>query len=128
MRDISDTMMTLAAIAPYASAPVRITDVGNCRVKESDRIDAITTALGACGITTRTGPDWLEIHPGRPRGTLVATRADHRIAMSMSITGLRAPDLRLDDPGCVAKTFPGFHDEFGGLLRAWNLDDAPAAE
>nr|ALJ99881.1 3-phosphoshikimate 1-carboxyvinyltransferase [Micromonospora rosaria] len=119
MRDISDTMMTLAAIAPYADAPVRITDVANCRVKESDRIDAITTALGVCGITTRTGPDWLEIEPGQPHGGVVETRADHRIAMSMSVTGLRAAGIELDDPSCVAKTFPGFHEEFAALRTAW---------
>lgn len=119
MRDISDTMMTLAAIAPFADAPVRISDVANCRVKESDRIDAITEALEACGITTRSGPDWLEIDPGTPRAAEVRTRADHRIAMSMSVTGLRAPGITLDDPGCVRKTFPGFHEEFAALREAW---------
>ncbi|WIM99790.1 3-phosphoshikimate 1-carboxyvinyltransferase [Actinoplanes oblitus] len=120
MRDISDTMMTLAAIAPYADGPVRITDVGNCRVKESDRIDAMAVALGACGIETSTGPDWLEIVPGRPRAALVRTRADHRIAMSMSVLGIRTPGVRFDDPDCVRKTFPGFHQAFADLQRTWH--------
>jgi 3-phosphoshikimate 1-carboxyvinyltransferase len=119
MRDISDTMMTLAAIAPFADGPVRITDIGNCRVKESDRIDAMASALGACGITTDTGPDWLEINPGRPHPALVQTRADHRIAMSMSVLGLRTPGVRFDDPDCVRKTFPDFHQEFGHLQETW---------
>lgn len=119
MRDISDTMMTLAAIAPFADDPVRITDIGNCRVKESDRIDAMATALGACGITTDTGPDWLEIKPGRPQPALIQTRADHRIAMSMSVLGLRTPGVRFDDPDCVRKTFPDFHHEFGHLQTTW---------
>ncbi|WP_372492160.1 3-phosphoshikimate 1-carboxyvinyltransferase [Kineosporia corallincola] len=119
MRDISDTMMTLAAIAPFADAPVRIADVANCRVKESDRIDAMATALTACGITVRTGPDWIEVHPGEPHGARVATRADHRIAMSLSVTGLRTPGIELDDPGCVAKTFPAFHEEFAAVREAW---------
>lgn len=119
MRDISDTMMTLAAIAPYADKPVRITDVANCRVKESDRIDAITTALTACGITTHAGHDWLEVEPGTPHAATVATRADHRIAMSMSVTGLLAPGITLDDPVCVRKTMPNFHEEFGALQEAW---------
>jgi 3-phosphoshikimate 1-carboxyvinyltransferase len=119
MRDISDTMMTLAAIAPFADAPVRIVDVANCRVKESDRIDAMSEALAVCGITTHSGPDWLEIIPGEPRGGTVKTRADHRIAMSLSVTGLRTPGLELDDPACVGKTFPGFHQEFAVLKTAW---------
>ncbi|MFG1867171.1 3-phosphoshikimate 1-carboxyvinyltransferase [Micromonospora arborensis] len=121
MRDISDTMMTLAAIAPFADAPTRITDVANCRVKESDRIDAITTALTACGVSTRTGPDWLEIDPGTPTGALVQTRSDHRIAMSMSVTGLRTPGIEFDEPSCVDKTFPQFHEEFAALARGWDM-------
>lgn len=121
MRDISDTMMTLAAIAPFADAPVRIVDVANCRVKESDRIAAITQALGACGIATDQGPDWLEIRPGDPKPATVATHADHRIAMSMSVLGLRVPGLVLDDPGCVAKTYPGFHHDFAELRATWGL-------
>ncbi|RQX15297.1 3-phosphoshikimate 1-carboxyvinyltransferase [Micromonospora ureilytica] len=121
MRDISDTMMTLAAIAPFADAPTRITDVANCRLKESDRIDAITTALTACGVSTRSGPDWLEIDPGVPTGALVRTRSDHRIAMSMSVTGLRTPAIEFDEPSCVDKTFPQFHEEFAALARGWGL-------
>jgi 3-phosphoshikimate 1-carboxyvinyltransferase len=119
MRDISDTMMTLAAIAPFADAPVRIVDVANTRVKESDRIDAITEALGACGITTRTGPDWLEIDPGTPTPGLVTTRSDHRIAMSMAVLGLRTPGVEFDRPECVAKTYPEFHEDFAALARRW---------
>ncbi|MGH3699034.1 MAG: 3-phosphoshikimate 1-carboxyvinyltransferase [Pseudonocardiaceae bacterium] len=124
MRDISDTMMTLAAIAPFADAPVLIRDVANCRVKECDRIDAITTALNACGIATRTGPDWLEITPGEPcdrviGGTVIDCHADHRIAMASSVLSLRAPGLQLNDPSCVAKTFPGFHEELARVVAQW---------
>ncbi len=118
MRDISDTMMTLAAIAPFADAPIRIVDVANTRVKESDRIDAITEALNACGITTRTGPDWLEIDPGTPTAGHVLTRSDHRIAMSMSVLGLRTPGVELDHPACVAKTYPEFHEDFAAFGAA----------
>jgi 3-phosphoshikimate 1-carboxyvinyltransferase len=123
MRDISDTMMTLAAIAPFADAPVRIVDVANCRVKESDRIEAVIDALRACGITCRSGPDWLEITPGTPHGATVKTRADHRIAMSLSVTGLRTPGIELDDPACVGKTFPQFHRAFAALREEWSVRD-----
>jgi quercetin dioxygenase-like cupin family protein len=53
----------------------------------------------------------------------IECRGDHRIAMSFSITGLRTPGLTLDDPGCVRKTFPGFHAVLGDLRREWGLDE-----
>ncbi len=123
MRDISDTMPTLAAIAPFADGPVRVTDVGNTRVKESDRLDACEANLRRLGIQVTTGPDWIEIWPGTPKGAVIDCRGDHRIAMSFSVTGLRTPGLTLDDPGCVRKTFPGFHDVLAGLRDEWGLGD-----
>ena len=68
-----------------------------------------------------TGPDWIEIWPGTPKAAQIECRGDHRIAMSFSITGLRVPGLTLDDPGCVHKTFPAFHDVLAGLRREWGL-------
>ncbi len=64
MRDISDTMPTLAAVAPFADGPVRIVDVANTRVKECDRLDACAENLRRLGIEVATGPDWIEIRPG----------------------------------------------------------------
>jgi 3-phosphoshikimate 1-carboxyvinyltransferase len=121
MRDISDTMPTLAAIAPFADGPVRIEDVYNTRVKECDRLDACAANLRAQGIEVATGRDWIEIRPGTPRPVEIACHADHRIAMSFSVAGLRTPGTTLDDPGCVKKTFPGFHDFLAELRRAWGL-------
>jgi 3-phosphoshikimate 1-carboxyvinyltransferase len=121
MRDISDTMMTLAAIAPFADGPVRIFDVYNTRVKESDRLDACATNLRNLGIEVGEGPDWIEIHPGEPRPAEINCRGDHRIAMSFSVTGLRTPGLTLDDPNCVRKTFPQFHEALANLRRDWGL-------
>ncbi len=117
MRDISDTMPTLAAIAPFASGPVRIEDVANTRVKECDRLEACAQNLRRLGVEVATGPDWIEIHPATavPGGADIATYGDHRIVMSFAVTGLRAPGISFDDPGCVRKTFPGFHEEFGAL-------------
>ncbi|MFE6333062.1 3-phosphoshikimate 1-carboxyvinyltransferase [Streptomyces sp. NPDC057798] len=115
MRDISDTMPTLAAIAPFASGPVRIEDVANTRVKECDRLDACAENLRRTGVRVETGPDWIEIHPGAVEGTEITSYGDHRIVMSFAVTGLRVPGISFDDPGCVRKTFPGFHEEFGTL-------------
>jgi 3-phosphoshikimate 1-carboxyvinyltransferase len=121
MRDISDTMPTLAAIAPFADAPVRIVDVANTRVKESDRLDACAANLRRLGIEVATGPDWIEIWPGTPKGAVIDCHGDHRIAMSFAITGLRTPGVVLDDPDCVKKTFPGFHTTLAALRQEWNL-------
>ncbi|WP_406455412.1 3-phosphoshikimate 1-carboxyvinyltransferase [Streptomyces sp. NBC_00876] len=117
MRDISDTMPTLAGIAPFASGPVRIEDVGNTRVKECDRLEACARNLRRMGITVATGPDWIEITPGTPRPTEVETHGDHRIVMSFAVTALRTPGITYDDPGCVRKTFPGFHEAFAGFAE-----------
>ncbi|MDF6045212.1 3-phosphoshikimate 1-carboxyvinyltransferase [Streptomyces sp. JH14] len=120
MRDISDTMPTLAALAPFASGPVRIEDVGNTRVKECDRLEACAENLRRMGITVRTGPDWIEIHPGTPRPTEIATHGDHRIVMSFAVAGLRVPGITYDDPGCVRKTFPQFHQAFADFAELTN--------
>ena len=117
MRDISDTMPTLAAIAPFADGPVRIEDVANTRVKECDRLEACAENLRRLGADVSTGPDWIEIRPGVPSGsgTEIKSHGDHRIVMSFAVTGLRVPGISFDDPGCVRKTFPGFHEAFAEL-------------
>lgn len=116
MRDISDTMPTLAAIAPFAAAPTTIEDVYNTRVKECDRLEACATNLRRMGVHVETGHDWIRIHPGTPAPAEIACHGDHRIAMSFSVTGLRVPGVTLDDPGCVRKTFPGFHDALASYV------------
>jgi 3-phosphoshikimate 1-carboxyvinyltransferase len=109
MRDISDTMPTLAAIAPFADSPTRIVDVANTRVKECDRLEACAINLRSMGVEVRTGPDWIEIQPTTPHTTEIRTFRDHRIAMAFSVAGLRIRGgVTLDDPDCVKKTFPTF--------------------
>ncbi|HEX4087608.1 MAG TPA: 3-phosphoshikimate 1-carboxyvinyltransferase [Trebonia sp.] len=119
MRDISDTFPTLAAIAPFADGPVRIEDIYNTRVKECDRLEACAENLRAVGVPVSVGRDWIEIQPAAPRPARIACHGDHRIAMAFSITGLRTPGITLDDPGCVKKTFPGFHAALAELRAAW---------
>src|SRR3984957_4176347 len=119
MRDISDTMPTLAAIAPFADGPVRIEDVYNTRVKECDRLEACAENLRAAGVPVQGGRAWVEISPARPHAAHIACHGDHRIAMAFSVTGLRTPGVTLDDPGCVKKTYPGFHVALAGLQAAW---------
>ncbi|HEY5837351.1 3-phosphoshikimate 1-carboxyvinyltransferase [Streptomyces sp.] len=121
MRDISDTMPTLAAIAPFADGPVRIEDVYNTRVKECDRLDACAENLRRQGVRVETGRDWIEIHPGTPAPVEIACHGDHRIAMSFAVAGIRTPGTTFDDPGCVKKTFPGFHEFFATVRTEWGV-------
>jgi 3-phosphoshikimate 1-carboxyvinyltransferase len=115
MGDISDTFMTLAAIAPLATSPVTITGVGNVRLKESDRIAAMEENLGRTGVTTESGPGSLRVFPATPRAARIDPRGDHRIAMAFSVLGLRVPGIVVEDPGCVAKTCPTFFDLWATL-------------
>ena len=124
MRDISDTMPTLAAIAPFAEGPVRINDVYNTRVKECDRLEACASNLRTLGVQVETGDEWIEIHPGTPRPGVIDCHQDHRIAMSFSVTGLLSAGIELDDPGCVRKTFPGFHEALADLCHEWGFSAA----
>ncbi|MFJ3825058.1 3-phosphoshikimate 1-carboxyvinyltransferase [Streptomyces nodosus] len=116
MGEISDTFMTLAAIAPLADAPITIRGIAHARLKESDRIAAVAQNLRALGVDTDEGHDWITVHPGTPTGARIACRRDHRIGMAFSVLGLRVPGVALDDPSCVGKTFPGFHEELRRLF------------
>jgi 3-phosphoshikimate 1-carboxyvinyltransferase len=110
MADISDTAQTLAAIAPFADGPTTVTGIGFIRGKETDRIAAVVTELRRLGIEATEDDDGFTVHPGAPRPGVVSTYHDHRMAMSFALTGLRVPGIEIADPGCVAKTFPGFWD------------------
>ena len=115
MRDISDTAMTLAAVAMLADSPTRITGIANVRVKESDRIAAVATEARKLGAEVEELPDGMVIRPRPLRAAEIDTYNDHRIAMSFAILGLRQPGIVIRDPGCVAKTYPTFFDELAAL-------------
>jgi 3-phosphoshikimate 1-carboxyvinyltransferase len=110
---ISDTAQTLAVVAPFAGGPVEVTGIGFIRRKETDRISAVATELTYCGIEVGVDPDGWTIAPGSPRPSVVRTYDDHRMAMSFALLGLAVPGISIADPGCVAKTFPGYWDMLG---------------
>lgn len=116
--DLSDTAQTLAAIAPLAAGPVAVTGIGFIRHKEIDRVAAVATELRRCGIDVDLDPDGWTIHPGPVRPTVVQTYEDHRMAMSFGVLGLAVGGIEIVDPGCVAKTFPGYWDLLDGLRPA----------
>jgi 3-phosphoshikimate 1-carboxyvinyltransferase len=117
MADISDTAQTLAAVAVFADSPTRVTGIGFIRKKETDRLAAVVTELRRAGIDAVEDADGFTIHPGAPRPTRFATYDDHRMAMSLSLIGLRAPGIEITDPGCVAKTYPAYFTDLAGLTR-----------
>ena len=108
MNAISDTVMTLAAVACFAEGPTTVRNVAHIRHKETDRLAATATELRKFGATVTETADGLVIVPGVLRGATVDTYDDHRLAMSLALVGLRVPGVVVNDPGCVAKTYPGF--------------------
>src|SRR6185437_13136323 len=116
MNAISDTVMTLAAVACFAEGPTPIRNVGHIRHKETDRIAALATELRKLGATVDDQPDGLVIvPPASIKPARIATYDDHRMAMSFAIAGVKAAGVTILDPGCVAKTYPGFWDDLARL-------------
>jgi 3-phosphoshikimate 1-carboxyvinyltransferase len=108
MNAISDTVMTLAAVALFADGPTTIRNVAHIRHKETDRLAALAAELRRLGAGVDEFADGLTITPRPLRGSEVKTYDDHRMAMSLALVGLRVPGVVLEDPGCVAKTYPDF--------------------
>jgi 3-phosphoshikimate 1-carboxyvinyltransferase len=118
MHDISDTVMSLAAIAPLASGPTRITNVANIRIKETDRLAAVAAELARLGQGVAEEPDALGIEPRPLQAAVVRTYADHRMAMSFAVLGLAAGGVSVEDPSAVAKTYPGFWEDIAACYRS----------
>ncbi|OZI65658.1 3-phosphoshikimate 1-carboxyvinyltransferase [Bordetella genomosp. 1] len=118
---IPDAAMTAAALALYADGPCRLRNIGSWRVKETDRIHAMHTELAKLGATVTSGPDWLEVVPpaaGQWHDAHIGTYDDHRMAMCFSLAAFGPAAVRILDPGCVSKTFPGYFDVYAGLVSA----------
>jgi 3-phosphoshikimate 1-carboxyvinyltransferase len=118
LSDMPDMAQTVAVLAPFAGGPTEVTGVGFIRGHETDRIAAVVSELGRLGIEARATDDGFVVQPGDPRPARIATYDDHRMAMSFALVGLRVPGVEIDDPGCVAKTFPGFWTALDGLSGA----------
>jgi 3-phosphoshikimate 1-carboxyvinyltransferase len=110
LADCSDTAPTFAVVAGFADGPSRATGIGFIRAKESDRIGAVVTELRRCGVDADEEADGFVVRPeaSRRHGARVATYGDHRLAMAFALVGLRVAGVQIEDPGCVAKTFPGY--------------------
>lgn len=117
MNAISDTVMTLAAVALFAEGPTTIRNVAHIRHKETDRIRALATELRKLGASVDEYPDGLRISPGTAKAAVIDTYNDHRMAMSFALVGLRVPGVTINNPGCVAKTYPGFWQDLERLRQ-----------
>ncbi|NBW96200.1 MAG: 3-phosphoshikimate 1-carboxyvinyltransferase [Planctomycetia bacterium] len=122
MNAISDTVPTLAVVALFAEGPTTIRNVAHIREKETDRIGDLARELRRLGAGVEEFSDGLRIDPRPLHGAEVVTYDDHRMAMSLSLAGLRVPGVRILDPGCVSKTFPEYWRRIAGLAGLATVD------
>jgi len=118
---MQDAVPTLAVLAAFNETPVRFTQLANLRVKECDRVQALFDGLNAIrpGLATVEGDDLLVAADPALAGTatdaLIDTHSDHRMAMCFALAGLKVSGIRIQDPACVGKTYPGYWDALRGL-------------
>ncbi|MBI1888044.1 MAG: bifunctional 3-phosphoshikimate 1-carboxyvinyltransferase/cytidylate kinase [Nitrosomonadales bacterium] len=137
---IPDAAMTLAVAALFADGTTTLRNIASWRVKETDRIAAMATELRKVGATVEEGADYIRIAgfgnedlgfrktggalPPNPKSKIlnpasgIDTYDDHRMAMCFSLTAFGAEGMRINDPGCVAKTFPDYFAAFAGVTQA----------
>ena len=119
---IPDAAMTLAVMALYADGPSTLRNIASWRVKETDRLAAMACELRKLGASVDEGLDFLRITPIAPghwRAASIATYDDHRMAMCASLAAFN-PDgvpVRIQDPRCVAKTFPDYFETLFGIAQ-----------
>jgi 3-phosphoshikimate 1-carboxyvinyltransferase len=120
---IPDAAMTIAVAALYADGPSLLRNIGSWRVKETDRIAAMATELRKLGAKVVEGPDFLRITPpAEIQAAAIDTYDDHRMAMCFSLASLdgaarRGNKIRINDPKCVAKTFPDYFEAFANIAQ-----------
>ena len=123
---IPDAAMTLAVAALFADGPTTLNNIASWRVKETDRISAMATELRKVGAEVEEGPDYLKITPPAELigGAQIDTYDDHRMAMCFSLVSLGDVAVTINDPACVAKTFPDYFERFEAVTR--RLPTGPA--
>jgi 3-phosphoshikimate 1-carboxyvinyltransferase len=114
---LPDAAMTVAVLAAFCKGETRICNVANLRLKETDRLRALATELRKLGAQVEELPDGWRIvgDPAALHGAEIATYDDHRMAMCFGMAGARLPGIRIQDPACVSKTYPGFWEDLQRL-------------
>lgn len=119
LNHIPDAAMTVAVTALFADGESTLRNIASWRVKETDRLTAMAKELRKLGAKVEEGPDYLKITP--PSTSVLTAHAcidtydDHRIAMSFSLAAVGGVPIRINDPGCVSKTFPAYFDELARI-------------
>jgi 3-phosphoshikimate 1-carboxyvinyltransferase len=112
LNHIPDAAMTAAMVALFAEGTSTLRNIGNLRVKETDRLAALARELRKLGAAVEEGPDYLRITPPAAlRAATIDTYDDHRMGMCFALAALGGVPVRINDPGCVRKTFPEYFDE-----------------
>lgn len=118
MNHIPDAAMTIATTALFAKGTTRISNVYNWRVKETDRLNAMATELKKVGAIVEEGRDYITITPPEQlKHAAIDTYNDHRVAMCFSLLALGNAGITINDPGCTAKTFPTYFEEFRKITK-----------
>ncbi len=121
---IPDAAMTLAVMALYADDTTTLRNIASWRVKETDRIAAMATELRKLGATVVEGTDYIQVTPPATntdwKAASIHTYDDHRVAMCFSLAAFNPAGLpvRIEDPKCVAKTFPGYFEALFSVAQA----------
>jgi len=119
LNHIPDAAMTAAMVALFADGSSILRNIGSWRVKETDRMAAMARELRKLGAQVEEGADYLRIDPPSDSrltpNAVIDTYDDHRIAMCFSLAALGGVAVRINDPGCVAKTFPAYFDVLAGI-------------
>jgi 3-phosphoshikimate 1-carboxyvinyltransferase len=115
---IPDAAMTLAIVALFANGTTTLRNIASWRVKETDRIAAMATELRKVGAIVEEGVDYIKITPPTKLtpNAVIDTYDDHRMAMCFSLVSLGGVPITINDPKCVAKTFPNYFEEFAKIV------------
>ena len=128
LNHIPDAAMTAAVVALFAEGPSTLRNIASWRVKETDRIAAMAKELRKLGAVVEEGADFLRITPpAKLKAATIDTYDDHRMAMSFSLAALGGIRVRINDPGCVAKTFPEYFEALGSISAPVIAIDGPSA-
>jgi 3-phosphoshikimate 1-carboxyvinyltransferase len=115
LTDCIDLLPTMAALAAVADGTSEFTGIARARIKESDRVAAMAEGLQRMGINVKSDANRLSITGGKPKGALIDSKNDHRIAMAFSLLGSVVGNTVIEHTECVAKTYPEFWDVFKKL-------------
>jgi 3-phosphoshikimate 1-carboxyvinyltransferase len=116
---IPDAAMTLAVVALFADGTTTLRNIASWRVKETDRIAAMATELRKVGATVEEGADYIRVTPpAQIKHAAIDTYDDHRMAMCFSLVAFGGAGVRINDPKCVAKTFPDYFNMFAQVTEA----------